>query len=80
MKFTQSENCPSWHISQMGVIPRGAHESQGFRTTRWPGRSVVTAGPTRWIVPTTSCPITCGNDVSVASGLSMPSKSMKTCL
>src|SRR5436309_3389313 len=44
-------------------MPRGAQESQGFSTTRSPTRRVRTAGPTRSIVPTTSCPSTCGNEI-----------------
>ena len=70
-KFRQIEYCPSAHSGQGGWMPRGAQESQGFSTTRSPTRRVRAAGPTRSIVPTTSCPSTCGNEITAVIGLSM---------
>ena len=53
---------PSWHAGHGGSIPRGPHESHGFRTTRWPTSRVVTAGPTSTTSATTSCPGTVGRE------------------
>src|SRR5580698_5183050 len=66
----------------MGSIPRGAHESQGFSTTRWPTSSVVTAGPTSTTSATTSWPNTVGKLKYPLRALSPKSspKSMKTIL
>ena len=63
-------------------MPRGPHESQGFRTTRWPTSMVVTAGPTSTTSATTSCPKTVGKVKYPFSALSPKSspKSMKTIL
>ena len=73
---------PSWHDGQGGSMPRGPQESQGFRTTRWPTSSVVTAGPTSTTSATTSCPNTVGKEKYPFSALSPKSspKSMKTIL
>src|SRR5215471_10761902 len=70
-KLRQMEYWPSWHSGQGGVMPRGPQDSHGFRTTRSPTRRVRTPGPTRSIVPTTSCPSTCGKEISAVIGLSM---------
>ncbi len=70
-KFRQIENWPAWHSGQGGVMPRGPHESHGFRTTRSPTRRCFTPGPASTMVPTTSCPRTCGNEMIAVMGLSM---------
>ena len=70
-KLRQIEYWPSWHSGHGGVMPRGPHDSHGFSTTRSPARRVRTPGPTRSTVPTTSCPSTCGNEISAVIGLSM---------
>ena len=69
-KFRQMEYWPFRHAGHGGSMPRGAQESQGFSTTRSPSRRLRTAGPTRSIVPTTSWPSTCGNEISAVIGLS----------
>ena len=63
-------------------MPRGPHDSQGLRTTRWPTSIVVTAGPTSTTSATTSCPNTVGNEKYPLRALSPKSspKSMKTIL
>src|SRR5438093_8602873 len=43
-KLRQIEYWPAAHSGQGGSMPRGAHESQGFRTTRSPTFRVRTAG------------------------------------
>ncbi len=70
VKFRHCASSPCWHHSQSGS-PRGAHESQGFSTTRSPTRRVRTPGPVRSTRATTSCPSTCGNEISAVIGLSM---------
>src|SRR5262245_6010342 len=70
-KLRQIEYCPSRHSRQGGSMPRGPHDSHGFKTTQSPTRRVRTAGPTRSTVPTTSCPSTCGNEMMAVIGLSM---------
>src|ERR1700693_1937193 len=63
-------------------MPRGAHDSHGFSTTRWPTSRPGTPGPTSATSATTSWPRMVGNVNRFAKGLSALAspKSMKTCL
>ena len=74
---------PAAQAGQGGSMPRGAQDSQGLRTTRWPGSRPRARGPTSATVPTTSCPSTWGKEMKAVMQLSPASPSsapMKTCL
>ena len=62
-------------------MPRGAHDSHGFSTTRWPTSKPSASGPSSATSATTSWPITCGNEQSplMALSLSPSPKSRRIC-
>src|SRR5581483_11948555 len=82
-KFQHKLRSPASHAGHTGEMPRGAHDSHGLSTTRWPTCRRVTSVPTADTSPMTSWPSTCGNEMSAVIALSVGSpspKSMRICL
>ncbi|HET6953805.1 MAG TPA: hypothetical protein VFI47_25805 [Acidimicrobiales bacterium] len=81
VKLQHRLRSPASQAGQTGDTPRGAHDSQGLRTTRWPTSKPLASGPNSTTSATTSWPGTWGNEHRPLSALSLsPSKSPRTCL
>jgi hypothetical protein len=71
-KLQHKLQSPASHEGHSGVMPRGAHDSQGLSTTRCPGSKPSTSGPSASIVAITSWPNTWGKEMNAVIGLSSP--------
>ncbi len=80
VKLQHRLRSPASQAGQAGTIPRGAHDSHGLSTTRWPTSTPPASGPSAVTSATTSCPSTWGNEQNPLMALSLsPPKSSSTC-